>query len=231
MKFFQSFKLVSSMFVSLVITLTFKFDIYICIIVFRVTDNPADQLVDVINKNRTAHKSSSLHSNPGLACIALEYIHAYKGDCSAVGGSDAKKPADSQFAETFAPECGVEVSTLSPISGRFLGCQSKYTDPSTAFSSILIQNQKSMDILYSKNHTEVGAAVSGAGPYFWCVLFSNGKSNSSFVLKNGVARIIKPGCFSGTDDVCSSASDWSQSSRLWTFFVAGLLAATYVFGL
>ncbi|TYJ29804.1 hypothetical protein E1A91_A06G091300v1 [Gossypium mustelinum] len=86
----------------------------------KLTDNPADELVALLNANRTAHKSSSLADNPGLACIALQYIKAYQGDCEAVGGSDAKKPPDSEFAQTFAPYCGVDASTLSPITGRFL---------------------------------------------------------------------------------------------------------------
>ncbi|GAU22892.1 hypothetical protein TSUD_377040 [Trifolium subterraneum] len=78
----------------------------------KVSDNPADKLVAVINENRTAHKDSSLFDNPGLACLALQYIKAYQGDCCAVGGSDAKKPSESQFAEEFAPSYGVKASTL-----------------------------------------------------------------------------------------------------------------------
>lgn len=198
----------------------------------KVTDNPADELVAALNSNRTAHKSSSLYSNPGLACIALQYIKAYEGDCSSVGGSDAKKPPDSQFAETFAPNCGVKVSTLSPITGRFLACQSKYPEPSEAFNHILIQDSKSLDILYSKNHTEVGAAVSGSaggGPYFWCVLFSNGKANSSFALEGGEAKISRPGCFSGANDVCSGANAWFHSIHLWLSAFAGLVSLACCF--
>ncbi|GAA0171194.1 hypothetical protein LIER_41102 [Lithospermum erythrorhizon] len=189
----------------------------------KVTDNPADELVAVLNSNRTAHKSSALYSNPGLACIALQYIKAYQGDCGAVGGSDAKKPPDSQFAETFAPNCGVQVSSLSSITGRFLACQSKYPEPAEAFNHILIQDSKSLDILYSKNHTEVGAAVSGSdggGPYFWCVLFSNGKANSSFALEGGEPKVSRPGCFSGANDVCSGANSWFHSIPLWLSAVA-----------
>ncbi|KAK6912877.1 hypothetical protein RJ641_022478 [Dillenia turbinata] len=133
----------------------------------KVTDNPADQLVAVLNSNRTAHKQSALYDNPGFACIALQYIKAYAGNCDEV---DTKKPADSEFAETFAPTCGVQASSLSPITGRLLGCQSKYVSPSEAFSDLLMKNSKSLDILYNKNHTEVGAAVSGSdggAPYFW----------------------------------------------------------------
>lgn len=171
----------------------------------KVTDNPADELVSALNNNRTAHKSKALYSNPGLACIALQYIKAFQGDCKAIG--EGKKPFDSQIAETFAPNCGVEVKTLSPITGRLVGCETKYIEPAEAFSNILMKNGKSLDILYS-NHTEVGAAVSGSdggSPYFWCVLFSNGTSNISFVLEGGVAKLTNPGCFSGANDVCSGA--------------------------
>ncbi|KAL9258818.1 hypothetical protein AKJ16_DCAP04175 [Drosera capensis] len=176
----------------------------------KVTDNPADLLVVALNNNRTASHFSSLYDNPGLACIALQYIKAYQGNCGAVGGATAEKPADSEFAQTFAPNCGVEVSSLALVTGRLLGCQSKYIDPEEAFSEILMKNNKSLEILNSKNHTEVGAAVSGSGggpPYFWCILFSNGKSNSSFVLADGVAKVSRPGCFSGAKDDCSGANN------------------------
>ncbi|XP_059662046.1 uncharacterized protein LOC132308089 [Cornus florida] len=195
----------------------------------KVTDNPADQLVAALNSNRTAHKASTLFSNSGLACIALQYIKAYGGNCGEVGGSDAKKPAESEFAETFAPNCGVLASSLSPISGRLLGCQSKYVESSEAFSEILMKNSKSLEILYSKNHTEVGAAVSGSdggGPYFWCILFSSAKSpNSSFVTEGGVAKVTRPGCFSGANDDCSSAYSWSQPPHFLPIAVGALLIA------
>ncbi|XP_010261903.1 PREDICTED: uncharacterized protein LOC104600570 isoform X2 [Nelumbo nucifera] len=194
-------------------------------------DNPADELVSILNSNRTAHKSTALFDNPGLGCIALQYIKAYQGRCDDVGGSDAKKPADAEFAETFAPNCGVQASTLGPITGRLLGCQSKYVGASEAFSGLLIHNSKSLEILYSSNHTEVGAAVSGTdggAPYFWCVLFSNGKRNSSFVLDGGVAKTQRPGCFSGTNDDCSSA--YMSQGPLWSTVVGILIAVAYALG-
>ncbi|KAL2346601.1 hypothetical protein Fmac_000601 [Flemingia macrophylla] len=194
---------------------------------FKITNNPADKLVAAINENRTAHKVPALTDNPGLACIALQYIKAYQGDCNAVGGPDGKKPPESQFAEDFAPNCGVAASTLAPISGRFLGCQSKYVHAPEAFSEILIRNQKSLDILYSKNHTQLGAAVTGTdggSPYFWCVLFSSGKPNKTFTFETGVAKITKPGCFSGANDECSGASDWSPLSGIWLFATSVLMA-------
>lgn len=202
-------------------------------IVGKVTDNPADELVAVLNANRTSHKSSSLTDNPGLACIALQYIKVYQGDCNAVGGPDAKKPNDSEFAETFAPNCGVDASSLSPITGRLLGCQSKYVQPPEAFS-MLMKNEKSLEILYNKNHTEVGAAVTGTdggAPYLWCVLFSNGKHNSSFVLEDGVAKITRPGCFSGANDVCSGADGSSRPDYTRLYAVTVFIAAGFAFRL
>ncbi|KAI4316469.1 hypothetical protein L6164_024447 [Bauhinia variegata] len=200
----------------------------------KVTDNPADKLVAVINENRTAHKLPTLYDNPGLACIALQYIKAYEGDCGAVGGSKGKKPPESEFAETFAPNCGIEASALAPITGRFLGCQSKYVHAPEAFSEILVRNQKSLDILYGKNDTQVGAALmgtDGGSPYFWCVLFSSGKpnSNTSFAFEGGVAKTTRPGCYSGANDECSGAHDWSQLNGIWLFATTLLISLEFAF--
>ncbi|XP_020578112.1 uncharacterized protein LOC110023179 [Phalaenopsis equestris] len=193
-------------------------------------NNPADQLVAVINANRTAGKSPKLFDNPGLGCIALQYIKAYEGQCSEVG--DMKKPPDSDFADTFAPNCGVQAQTLTPITGRFLGCQSTYVSPEEAFSSFLIQNSQGLKILHGKNHTEVGAAVSGTdggSPYFWCVLFSNGKKNSSFAFENGQAKSVHPGCFSGNDDDCSFAIRFAvHGGGIWPMLALVFLGAVYV---
>ncbi|KAK6119594.1 hypothetical protein DH2020_046657 [Rehmannia glutinosa] len=199
----------------------------------KLTDNPADQLVAAINSNRTASKSSSLYSNPGLACIALNTLrHTKVTVAPSVDQMPRNQP--TRVCETFAPNCGVEASTLTPITGRLLGCQSEYLKPSEAFSEILMKNQKSVEILRNKNHSEVGAAVSGSdggGPYFWCVLFSNGKSNSSFVLQGHVAKISRPGCFSGADDDCNGAIDLSRTFCLWSIVVTGLIALAYAFGI
>ncbi|XP_078444382.1 ferredoxin-like protein [Wolffia australiana] len=170
--------------------------------------NPADELVEVINGNRSAHKSSVLVANPGLGCLALQYIKAYEGSCGDVG-PNGKKPASSAFVDVFSPACGVQAPTLAPLTGRLLGCQTHYVLPSEAFSSILIRNSGGLDILYNKNHTQVGAAVSGTdggSPYFWCVLFSAGAPNSTFVLDGGMPKTVRPGCFSGAHDDCSSAT-------------------------
>lgn len=185
--------------------------------------NPADELVELINSNRSAHKSRALFDSPGLGCLALQYIKAYEGQCGKVG-ANGKKPANSSFADTFAPACGVLASSLAPLTGRLLGCQTNYVPPSQAFSDILIHNSGSLEILYSKNHTQVGAAVSGTdggSPYFWCVLFSGGESNATFVLDGGVPRTVRPGCFSGANDDCSGAA--LGRLRPWTLLLPGIL--------
>jgi len=166
-------------------------------------NNPADQLVSLINSNRTASKASSLSDNQGLGCIALQYIKAYEGQCSDVRD---KKPPETSFAEIFAPSCGVQVATLSKITGRLVGCQSKYPSPPEAFD-ILVNDAKDLQVLHSKNHTEIGVAVSGTdggGPYFWCVLFSGGKPATSFKVDGEVPKTaMHPGCFSGNNDDCA----------------------------
>ena len=167
------------------------------------SDNPADELVALINSNRTASKASSLSDNQGLGCIALQYIKAYEGQCSDVRD---KKPPETSFAEIFAPGCGVQVATLSKITGRLVGCQSKYPSPPEAFD-ILVNDAKDLQVLHSKNHTEIGVAVSGTdggGPYFWCVLFSGGKPATSFKVEGDVPKTaMHPGCFSGNNDDCA----------------------------
>ncbi|XP_022027625.1 uncharacterized protein LOC110928879 [Helianthus annuus] len=194
----------------------------------NVTNNPADQLVAIVNRNRTAHKASSLGNNPGLACIALQYIKAYQGNCDDVGKS--KKPADSEFADTFAPKCGVEVATLAPITGRVIGCQSEYVNPERAYTEILTIKSRSLDIIYNTTYTEVGAAVSGSdggGPYFWCLLFSNAKANSSFVLEGGTAKLTNPGCFSGAHDECNGAYGLEQHLNILSIFAGILVVICY----
>ncbi|KAL6859117.1 hypothetical protein ACP4OV_018119 [Aristida adscensionis] len=191
-------------------------------------DNPADQLVALVNSNRTASKASTLSDNQGLGCIALQYIKAYEGQCDQVGQN--KKPVDSSFTDTFAPNCGVQATTLSKITGRLLACQSKYASPDEAFN-FLVDDAKSLQVLHSKNHTEVGAAVTGTdkgGPYFWCVLFSDGKPATSFKVDGEVPKTAHPGCFSGNNDDCmgATANNGAVSASLGKLrLVAALLFA------
>jgi hypothetical protein len=182
----------------------------------------------LVNSNRTASKASSLSDNQGLGCIALQYIKAYQGQCSDVRD---KKPADSNFAEKFAPDCGVQVATLSKITGRLVACQSTYPSPPEALN-ILVNDAKDLQVLHSKNHTEIGAAVTGtdkSGPYFWCILFSGGKPATSFKVDGEVpANAMHPGCFSGNNDDCAGPG---QTSGAFPSSIAGAsrLVATLLF--
>lgn len=178
----------------------------------HVHGNPADELVDIINKNRTAHKSSILYNNPGLGCMALQYIQAYNGTCD-----ESKSPPEVDITEVFAPDCGVELPTVQTISGRLLACRNQYAKPPEAFSQVLVESKKSLSVLYQGNHTEVGVGLSGTngdGPYFWCVLFGSGQPNTTFELEGGEALKQREGCFSGSGVPCSTAL---MSKVVWSF--------------
>ncbi|OVA12710.1 hypothetical protein BVC80_9019g4 [Macleaya cordata] len=165
------------------------------------TGNPANDLVNIINENRTVDKLPKLNDNPGLGCIALQYIEECKGNCTSNNTVNCN-PLEDDFTEVFAPNCGVELPTFGTISGRIVGCQSKYVEPLEAFSRILVRDQQTLSVVRDKNHSEVGVALIGNhhGPYFWCVLFTNDQINSTFVLEGGGKGIKqKKGCFSGTN--------------------------------
>ncbi|XP_043717473.1 uncharacterized protein LOC122665389 [Telopea speciosissima] len=167
--------------------------------------NPANELVDIINENRTAQKLPRLKDNAGLGCMALQYAEECTGNCTSNNTVSCRPPEDD-FTEVFAPNCGVELPTFGTISGHIVGCQSKYFDPSQAFSHILVQDKKTLSVVTSKEHTEVGVGLMGThkGPFFWCVLFSSGQTNSTFVLEGGGRGIQqKKGCFSGTNIQCN----------------------------
>jgi hypothetical protein len=174
--------------------------------------------VSLINSNRTASKASSLADNQGLGCISLQYIKAFEGQCDQV--KKKMKPLESSFTDKFAPDCGVQAATLVKITGRLLACQSNYPSPGEAFN-ILIDDAKSLQLLHSKNHTEVGAAVSGTdggGPYFWCVLFSDGKPSTSFKVDGGEVpkTAVHPGCFSGNNDDCMGPKNGAVPTSVGT---------------
>lgn len=167
--------------------------------------NPATELVDILNENRTAVKLPKLKDNSGLGCMALQYIEECLGNCSA-NGTVSCQPPEEDITEVYAPNCGVELPTVSIISGHIIGCHSKYVNPVQAFSEILIHDKKTLSLMHNKGHTEVGAGLRGThhGPFFWCVLFSSGQTNSTFALEGGTGIKQKKGCFSGTDIPCSA---------------------------
>lgn len=171
--------------------------------------NPANDLVDIINKNRTSTKLPQLSNSPGLGCMALQYVEQCKGNCSS-NNTVTCQPSEDDFTEVFAPNCGVELPTFGTISGRIVVCQHKYLEPSEAFSRVIVQNAKTLSLLRNITHIEVGVGLIGShkhkGPYFWCVLFSNSQRNTSFILEDlGQGIKQKKGCYSGTSTPCSSA--------------------------
>ncbi|KAK9121155.1 hypothetical protein Syun_018772 [Stephania yunnanensis] len=174
-------------------------------------ENPANELVNLINENRTAQKLLKLNESPGLGCIALQYIEECKSNCTS-NDTVTCKPSEDDFTEVFAPNCGMELPTFGTISGRIVACHSKYLEPSEAFSHIFAQDKKLLSVLKDKKHTEVGIGLVGMrhGPFFWSVLFSSDQVNSTFVLEDlGKGIKQKQGCFSGADFPCSAADSIS----------------------
>ncbi|KDP28903.1 hypothetical protein JCGZ_14674 [Jatropha curcas] len=173
--------------------------------------NPANDIVEMINENRTAHKLPQLNESPGLGCMALQYVELCEGNCTSNNAVNCKPPEDD-FTEVFAPNCGVELPTFGTITGHIVGCESKYVDPSQVFSHVLVKDNRTLSLLRNKSHTEVGVGFVGfhKGPFFWCILFSNGKTNSTFVLEDhGKGIKQRKGCYSGSTFPCSSGHKMS----------------------
>ncbi|XP_076899055.1 uncharacterized protein LOC143552805 [Bidens hawaiensis] len=170
-------------------------------------ENQANDLVDIINKNRTSKKLSLLNNSPGLGCIALQYIKECRGNCSQNNTLNCNPP-ENDFTEIFSPNCGVELPTFGTISGLIVGCQQKHLDPSEAFSRVLIHSNKNLSVIHNKTHTEVGIGIvrgkGQKGPYLWCALFSSNEKNSTFVLEDlGKGIEQKEGCYSRSGVSCS----------------------------
>lgn len=149
-----------------------------------VAGNPASEMVNVLNQNRTAWKLGKLDESPGLGCIALQYAELCEGNCN-VNNTLPCKPPEDDFTQVFAPNCGVELPTFGTITGHVLGCGTHYATPQASFSDILFRDNKSLLVLRNRSHTEVGVGMARLhkGTYFWCILFSDGGINSSFALK------------------------------------------------
>ncbi|KAF5469924.1 hypothetical protein F2P56_010481 [Juglans regia] len=173
--------------------------------------NAANDLVDIINKNRTAQKLPHLNNSPGLGCMALQYVELCRENCTSNNTVECK-PSEDDFTEVFAPNCGVELPTFSTITGHIVGCQSKYLEPLLAFSQVLVKDHKSLSLLRNKSHTEMGVGMIGVhkGSFFWCILFSSGQTNSTFVLEDhGVGIKQKKGCYSGSSIPCNGGQKLS----------------------
>lgn len=139
--------------------------------------------------------------------MALQYVELCKGNCTNGNAVNCQPPEDD-FTEVFAPNCGVELPTFGTITGHIVGCQSKYVEPFLAFSNVLVKDNKTLSLLRNKSHKEVGVGLVGYHKsFYWCVLFSDGGTNTTFVLEDqGQGIKQKKGCFSGSTYPCSGAA-------------------------
>ncbi|GAB2290201.1 hypothetical protein Dimus_024483 [Dionaea muscipula] len=189
--------------------------------------NPANDIVNIINRNRTAIYLPPLNNVPGLGCMALQYAEQCRGNCTRDNTVNCRLQEDD-FTEILAPNCGVELPTFSTISGQIIGCQTKYLEPPEAFSHILIRDKKFLSLLENKSHSEVGVGLvrSSKGHFFWCILFSTGQRNNSFVLEDhGLGIRQNKGCYSGTNSSCDGALKMSCGAAVWSCSCFNVLAS------
>lgn len=191
--------------------------------------NPANELVDLINENRTAAKLPPLNNNPGIGCMALQFVEACKGNCNANNTLHCA-PSEDDLTEIFAPNCGVELPTFGSITGRILGCHHKHLNPSEIFLQAIATVKNGTSLLKNKTNTEVGVGLmnSHKGMLYWCILFSSDRANSTFVLEDrGVGIKQKTGCFSGSSISCN----YGQRNTNYTGAHVFLMICTWAFTL
>ncbi|KAJ1692653.1 hypothetical protein LUZ63_009351 [Rhynchospora breviuscula] len=194
----------------------------------KIHGNPANEIMTVINNNRTSIKLPKLHDNAGLGCMALQYITECTSNCTS-NGTLACKPPEIDITEVYAANCGVELPTVDSVTNHLITCSWNYLSPEEAFSKILGSDKKAGSIIHDKGNVEAGAGFNKAGrhgPYFWCLLFSSGKGNSTFVLEGGKGIEQKTGCFSGGGLTCNSGFRVLELKHL--FLMAMVFSGTFV---
>lgn len=179
--------------------------------------NPANDLVSLINGKRAASKLPALRNSEGLGCMALQYI----SECMATGAAACSsgntvvcQPPEAHITEVYAANCGVELPTVDVISGRLVGCQRERDGPEDALQAVLASatgnstnatatEATALSVIRGKEHTQMGAGFDRThrrGPFFWCLLFSSGSANSTFLLEAGGKGIGQThGCYSAPD--------------------------------
>ncbi|CAO2040027.1 unnamed protein product [Urochloa humidicola] len=201
----------------------------------KIHGNPANDLVALVNGKRAAGKLPALRNSAGLGCMALQYISdcmAMSGGAGACSGDNtvACEPPEAHITEVYAANCGVELPTVDVVSGRLIGCHRKRSDPEDALQAVLASgaagngntsssiskananaSAAALSVILGKEHTQVGAGFDRAhrhGPFFWCLLFSSGSANSTFLLEAGGKGIHQThGCFSAPDrSSCNAAA-------------------------
>jgi hypothetical protein len=165
-----------------------------------VAGNPANDLVALINGKREASRLPALRNSRGLGCMALQYISECMaattgGAACSSGNTMACQTPEAHITEVYAANCGVELPTVDVISGRLFGCHRDRDGPEDALASAT-----ALSVIRGKEHTQVGAGFDRRGPFFWCLLFSSGSPNSTFLLEAGGKGIDQThGCFSAPD--------------------------------
>uniref|UniRef100_A0A0D9VN62 Uncharacterized protein n=1 Tax=Leersia perrieri TaxID=77586 RepID=A0A0D9VN62_9ORYZ len=189
----------------------------------KIHGNPANELVELVNANRTASKLPRLRTSAGLGCMALQYISECIGiDACGGNGTVACQPPEEHMTEVYAANCGVELPTVDVITGRLVGCHRQRYDAEAALEAVLSQAGAGA-VIRGKAHTQVGAGFDRAhrrGPFFWCLLFTSGSANSTFLLEAAGKGIHQThGCFSAPPDTtltlsCSAAAALPSSFLL-----------------
>lgn len=168
----------------------------------------------LINSKRAAARLPALRNSAGLGCMALQYISDCTAAAAAACSSQNKvacQPPEAHITEVYAANCGVELPTVGVISGRLIGCNRESAAPKDALQAVLKNKSGGEAVVLGKEHTQVGAGFDRAhrrGPFFWCLLFSSGSANSTFLLEAGGKGIQqKYGCFSapGPQEACNAA--------------------------
>ncbi|CAL5056656.1 unnamed protein product [Urochloa decumbens] len=200
----------------------------------KIHGNPANDLVALINGKRAASKLPALRNSAGLGCMALQYISDCMAMSGGGGGACsgdntvACEPPEAHITEVYAANCGVELPTVDVVSGRLIGCHRERSGPEDALQAVLASRaagngnattsiskananaSSALSVILGKEHTQVGAGFDRAhrhGPFFWCLLFSSGSANSTFLLEAGGKGIEQThGCFSAPDRASCNAA-------------------------
>ena len=217
-------------------------------VVVFVAGNPANDLVALINGKRAASKLPALRNSRGLGCMALQYISecmATGAACSS-GNTVACQPPEAHITEVYAANCGVELPTVDVISGRLVGCHRDRDGPEDALQAVLASptgngngnstTTNALAVIRGKEHTQVGAGFDRAhrrGPFFWCLLFSSGSANSTFLLEAGGKGIDQThGCFSAPDrPSCNAAPPRHGQQLMFTTIAAAAGMLLFLCGL
>ncbi|CAN6245473.1 unnamed protein product [Urochloa humidicola] len=161
---------------------------------------------------------------------------AMSGGAAACSGDNtvACEPPEAHITEVYAANCGVELPTVDVVSSRLIGCHRERSSPEDALQAVLASGAAgsgnttssfskanananassaaaaALKVIMGKEHTQVGAGFDRAhrhGPFFWCLLFSSGSANSTFLLEAGGKGIHQThGCFSAPDRASCNAA-------------------------